>query len=250
MKRIRGNDLFFGGGSLFLLRLIFFYTVSERKMAMKRLVLVGIAASAVLLSGNTLALESRKGLELEGRLGPNVCVERDGGGCSATAWDLKPGFGGGGYIGLRPLSFLSLGLDFGMYSLTPEPNDNDTKLRTSQAMLNFRIYIPFNLIEPFAKLGVGYLSVVQSNEDYKYRFYCFGNFKLGGGLTLYLIDSQKIGNIGLGADLDFALINPTKYKFCDGDTCESGDIDDSGSDSDTPYAMQLNLHFKWIIPIF
>jgi hypothetical protein len=221
---------------------------------MRKTTIIGIVLGALLLSGTAAALESRKGLELEARLGPNTCVKTNDVECDDFGnAELKPGFGGGGYIGLRPLSFLSIGLDIGAYSLTPKPNDLDVKIRTTQAMLNLRLYIPFNVIEPFLKLGVGYLAWVQSGEnsdagDYKARAYSWGNFKFGGGLTIYLIDSEKVGNIGLGADLDFAMIKPTKYKTCYGDDCESGDIDDG--DSTAPYAMQFNLHFKWIIPIF
>ena len=56
---------------------------------MKTNTFVIIVISALLYCGAAHAFVSRKGLELEGRFGPNVCVERDGQGCGQEKCPFK-----------------------------------------------------------------------------------------------------------------------------------------------------------------
>ena len=115
---------------------------------------------------------ARKGVELEIRLGATFCVPDAGEECDffqyreleAAFADRKPGPGGGIFLGVRFLPFLSAGIDWGYYFLIVEAEsdmaeDIDAKFsRFMNIMLAVRGYLPLEPADIYLKLGAGWLS--------------------------------------------------------------------------------------------
>ncbi len=203
-----------------------------------------------------LFASSRSGLELQLSGGLNVCSSSLYEKCSD--YNLRPGFGGGGYIGARIWSFLGAGIDWGLYSFRygENPDASDVNLYTMHALIVIRIYLPFKIIEPYFKIGFGYQSLSERGTrkasvwdedpvDYKVTASAWTNGSAGIGLTWYAVNDKKIGDIGFGANGEYNFIYANKRLLC-----IEGDCVTKNWEEGMINAVQINVHASWVFPLF
>lgn len=210
----------------------------------------------------TFAL-NRKGIEVQFRLGTQICVDGEGylGKCrhASDGYYFKyPGPGGGIFLGLRPKTFFSAGVDFGYYFFVIDSTDHsafwtDDFERMMTVSVAVRGYLPFKYVDAYLAVGMGYFSLKEWEEtgdlvDGEYsREYSPVNFKLGAGVTVYIPSSRTPGSFGMGLDCDYLFFHPIRYKDCWDGECSTGENPDRFEAVDV---IQVNLHLSWIFPIF
>ena len=108
----------------------------------------------------------RTGLDLEARLGMIFCISADHWECTEGSYGLRPGPGGGVYVGARFLPFLGVGIDFGYYMFNANLDDDADKMwaRMMNVMLQIRGYLPFRVVDAYLKVSGGYLSYKEAAE--------------------------------------------------------------------------------------
>lgn len=185
--------------------------------------------------------EWRKGLEMELRAGLSVCAETYNP-CEGRVGEIKPGGGGGIFVGIRPNARLAVGIDFGYFAFShdlargyystfnanhydpdvPEVPVGDSDysyiIRFLNIMPEIRGYVPYGYKRSgfgdiYFKLGVGYLSFKEEYsfeldemvDIYPKRLYSFFNLKMGLGTTFYFVQDSAKGDMGLGLSADYLI---------------------------------------------
>jgi hypothetical protein len=208
-----------------------------------------------------------RGLDLELRAGFNFCAESG----EATCENFEMGGGGGAFIGIRFVPMFAAGLDFGAYGLKLKDTfgASDVKVSSRHFMLTPRLYFPFRIAEIYVELGFLYHGVYEDGEQggdkYSVKLSSWASFKLGAGLTFYIVRGKRVGDIGLGIDLDYNFFSPKDVELCGGEAegskCDeqswSSYIDDleelaEGTDltEDMVDFIQFSFHLTWLVPIF
>jgi hypothetical protein len=214
-----------------------------------------------------------RGLELEIRGGFNFCGEAGDAKCN----NYKMGGGGGAFIGVRLAPVFSVGIDFGVYGLKLKDTDgaSNVQVSTRNFMLNPRLYLPFRIAEIYLELGFLFFGLYEqgeiSGEEYQIKISSFASFRLGAGVTIYIVRGSRAGDIGLGLDLDYNFFAPKDVELCGKPVAEGNDCDEmswgtyvswlsdlaseeTGDDIDYTHDMvdflQFSAHLTWLIPIF
>jgi len=235
---------------------------------------------------------ARHGLEIELRGGGNFCMDNGDASCQLSSSEFKssldPGGGGGVFAGVRVLPFLSLGFNFGYYTIANNVVDNNSEINTGKGMadmmsvmIDVRGHLPFKPVDVFLALGMGYLSMSRSHyvdqlsffeysgSDYEYMDFSYlveenswswFNIELGLGLTYFFYENETFGDIGIGLDSYYVFTMPGggNYEYCDTGDCIpqcsttlfNYCFADEKPHSDTVDFIQASLHFSWVIPVF
>jgi len=213
-----------------------------------------------------------RGIELELRGGFDFCAERG----DATCKNYKAGGGGGAFFGARIAPMFAAGVDFGVYGLKLKDTGgaSDVRVSTRHFMITPRLYLPFRVVEIYLELGFLFMGYYEQGEidgdDYQVRISSWTTLRLGGGVTIYIVRSDRVGDIGLGLDLDYNIFNPRDVELCgalaEGNKCDNmpwgtyvSKIEyeleqETGTEIDLTHDMvdfiQFSFHLTWLIPVF
>jgi hypothetical protein len=207
-----------------------------------------------------------RGLDFELRAGFNFCAEAGNAKCD----NFDMGGGGGAFVGVRFAPMFAAGIDFGIYGLRfkETPGTSDVVASSRNFMLAPRLYLPFRIVELYLEAGFLFYGFYEKGkvdgEDYSIKISSWATLKLGAGVTFYVARGKRVGDIGLGIDLDYNLFAPKEVEVCgllaEGKNCDelsweqwvNALADASGEDLTTDMVdfMQFSFHLTWLIPIF
>jgi hypothetical protein len=214
-----------------------------------------------------------RGIELELRGGFNFCAESG----DATCNNYEMGGGGGVFVGVRIAPVFAAGLDFGIYGLRLKDTEgrSDVRVSTRHFMLVPRLYLPFRVVEIYAEVGLLFMGYYEQgkidDENYKVRISSWTTFRLGVGVSLYIVRSDRVGDIGLGLDLDYDIFNPRDVELCGDPVAQGNKCDDmpwgtyismiedqKEQEEDIEFDLsqdhvnflQFSFHLTWLIPVF
>lgn len=213
-----------------------------------------------------------RGLDLELRAGFNFCAESG----EAKCQDFEMGGGGGGFVGVRFSPVFAAGIDFGVYGLRLKDTGgaSDVTISSRSFMLTPRLYLPFRVVEIYVELGFLFQGLYEKGvidgDNYSVKISSWTSFKLGAGMTIYVVRGARAGDIGLGVDLDYNFFSPKHVELCgayaEGRDCDeqswgsyiSGLADaieqETGEEVDLTKDMvdfiQFSFHLTWLIPVF
>jgi hypothetical protein len=207
-----------------------------------------------------------RGLDFELRAGFNFCAEAGDAKCD----NFDMGGGGGAFLGVRFAPMFAAGIDFGIYGLRfkDTPDTSDVVASSRNFMLAPRLYLPWRVVEIYLEAGFLFHGFYEKGkfggENYSIKISSWTTLKLGAGLTFYIVRGKRVGDIGLGIDLDYNFFAPKDVEVC-GDRAEGSKCDEMswrawvrtledeiGEDltSDMVDFMQFSFHLTWLIPIF
>jgi len=200
-----------------------------------------------------------RGLDFELRAGLNFCAESG----EAKCENFEMGGGGGAFVGVRFVPMFAAGIDFGVYGLKLKDTlgASDVTVSSRTFMLSPRLYLPFRIVEIYFAIGFLYHGFYEKGErdgeSYSVRISSWASFKIGAGLTFYVVRGKRVGDIGLGADLSYSFLSPKDVELCggaaEGRNCDEqswGSYTEDLETSDMVDFMQFTLHLSWLIPVF
>ena len=183
--------------------------------------------------------DHRKGLDIDVRGGVNQCIKDD----ESTCKDLYIGGGFGAMMGIRFLPFVSVGVDVGLYMFGQEEIETVHLMNT---VLELRIYFPHEHFDIYGKFGGGYMRLTGREWPMRSSMSSWANMKWGGGVTFFVLKEHRIGDVGLGLNVDYLWTNFKESELCSNVQCQTGELDKRGAGID---AIQYSVHMAWIFPI-
>ena len=191
-----------------------------------------------------LIAQQRRGIDVNIRGGLLQCFDKDDAACE----NIRLGGGFGGMVGFRFLSYLSVGVDFGLYLFNPETLE---KLDLADFTFELRAYLPIRRMDVYGLFGGGFMQLATENSGFRLQETSWANMKWGGGFTVFFLESRQFGSMGLGFEIAYLWTNLKNAKTCVTGTqsCTSERYHD-----DKPgrgiNAFEYSLNWVWIVPIF
>jgi hypothetical protein len=108
-------------------------------------------------------------------------------------------------------------------------------------------------VDIYGKFGWGFMALGAEDGDERIVVSSWANLKWGGGATFFFLQKHRLGDMGIGFDVDYLWTNFKKIKFCYGDDCDTVDIEDMIEDPETGNgtdAIQYSVHWLWVFPVF